>query len=198
MTSPQEKPGKNLAILDAALDLIAENGFHQTPISLIARNAGVGAGTIYRYFRDKDELIHALFNHVEGRLKAAILKDYDSGGQVRTRFFHLWTSILVYLINNPREFKFLEQYYNSPYGIPVRRERLLAEDPAGGKLDPILELFGTGRKQHVIKNLALSVLFALGIGPIVLLMRDRNAGFVELDETTVRHVVEACWDAVKR
>lgn len=198
MNFPQEKPGKNLAILDAALDLIAQNGFHQTPISLIAKNAGVGAGTIYRYFRDKDELIHALFEHIEGKLKAAILKDYDSGGQVRTRFFHLWTSILVYLINNPKEFKFLEQYYNSPYGIPVRRERLLAEGPVGGKGDPILELFEHGRKQHVIKNLALSVLFALGIGPIVLLMRDYNAGFVALEDTAIRNVAAACWDAVKR
>lgn len=198
MSSPKEKPGKKLAILDAALDLIAENGFHQTPISLIAKHAGVGAGTIYRYFRDKDDLIHALFEHVEGRLKAAILKDYDSTGQARTRFFHLWTSILVYLINNPKEFKFLEQYYNSPYGIPMRRQRLLAEGSADGKPDPVIELFKNGRNQRVLKNLALSVLFDLSIGPLVLLMRDYNAGFVKLETPTIRRVVKACWDAVKR
>jgi AcrR family transcriptional regulator len=55
MTS--EKTDKRAALLEAALELFAENGFHGAPTSLIAERAGVGVGTIYRYFKDKDELI---------------------------------------------------------------------------------------------------------------------------------------------
>ncbi|MBQ4491867.1 MAG: helix-turn-helix transcriptional regulator, partial [Deltaproteobacteria bacterium] len=51
---------RRTSILEAALGLIAERGFHGTPAALIAERAGVGVGTIYRYFRDKDELIHAV------------------------------------------------------------------------------------------------------------------------------------------
>ena len=41
---------KSTAILEAALALFAERGYDGTPVPLIAEKAGVGAGTIYRYF----------------------------------------------------------------------------------------------------------------------------------------------------
>ena len=43
-------PDKREAILKSTLELIKDNGFHGTPISLIAKNAGVASGTIYHYF----------------------------------------------------------------------------------------------------------------------------------------------------
>jgi len=85
MGTDKNKTTKTFTILSAALILIAENGFHHTPVSLIAKKAGVGAGTIYRYFRDKDELIHALFEHVEGRLRRAFMEKYDSEVSVRKK-----------------------------------------------------------------------------------------------------------------
>ena len=48
-------------ILEAALELIAERGFHGAPISMIAKKAGVGEGTIYIYFENKDALINELY-----------------------------------------------------------------------------------------------------------------------------------------
>jgi AcrR family transcriptional regulator len=194
MPTDKNTTTKNVTILSAALSLIAENGFHHTPVSLIAKKAGVGAGTIYRYFRDKDELIHALFEHVEGRLRRAFMEKYDAEVSIRKRFFHLWTSIFVHLMSNPMEFKFLEQYYNSPYGIPVRRERLLSKS----KQDPVTRLFEVGRKQRIFKDFPLPVLFALAIGPIVLLMRDHHAGFLVLDQATIRNTVEGCWDSIRQ
>ena len=52
-------PGKRKAILKSTLELIKDNGFHGTPISLIAKNAGVASGTIYHYFPSKDAIIMA-------------------------------------------------------------------------------------------------------------------------------------------
>ena len=50
-------PDKRTDILQSALELIAERGFHGAPISEIAQKANVAAGTIYRYFENKDLLI---------------------------------------------------------------------------------------------------------------------------------------------
>jgi len=58
---PSDKRG---AILDAALHLIAERGFHNTPVSKIAEVSGVSAGIIYHYFDSKDELIQELYREV--------------------------------------------------------------------------------------------------------------------------------------
>ena len=60
----------------AAMELIAENGFHGSPTSMIAARACVGTGTIYRYFADKDKLIWEVFNEVEGRLKQTLMTDH--------------------------------------------------------------------------------------------------------------------------
>jgi TetR/AcrR family fatty acid metabolism transcriptional regulator len=49
-------------ILDAALELFVEKGFHQAKISEIARAAGVADGTIYLYFKNKEDLMASLFD----------------------------------------------------------------------------------------------------------------------------------------
>jgi len=51
---------KRAEIIRAALELIAEHGFHGAPMAMIAEKAGVAAGTIYRYFESKDVLITEL------------------------------------------------------------------------------------------------------------------------------------------
>ena len=113
------KPGKRDEIVRAALELIAEHGFHDAPMALIANRAGVAAGTIYRYFENKDVLINELYREVEEKLYAVLLEGYATEKPVRERFLHLGTALLRYFIENPLDFKYLEQFHNSPYGVAV-------------------------------------------------------------------------------
>ena len=48
-------------ILEAAIKTFAENGFFQSTIAQIAKEAGVADGTIYLYFKNKDDLLISLF-----------------------------------------------------------------------------------------------------------------------------------------
>ena len=52
-------PDKREAILAAALEAFVEKGFHGTAVPEIAARAGVGAGTIYRYFESKEAVVNA-------------------------------------------------------------------------------------------------------------------------------------------
>ena len=52
---------KREAIMAAALELFVERGFYGTAVPEIAERAGVGAGTIYRYFESKEALVNALY-----------------------------------------------------------------------------------------------------------------------------------------
>ena len=72
-----DHPEKKVAIFQAALDLIAQNGFHDSPTAKITAEAGVGVGTICRYFENKEELINELFKYIETEMITAILKDYS-------------------------------------------------------------------------------------------------------------------------
>ena len=185
---------KRAAIIQAALELVGEYGFHGAPMAMVAQRAGVAAGTIYRYFESKDILITEIFADLEKRLLAAVVEKYPEGRPVRERFIHLAKIIVHYSISSPLEFRFLEQFHNSPYGAAHRRDKIF------GKTDQDIctELFDEARKEQIMKDLPLAVLFALAFGPLLDICRDHILGFLTLDDVLIGQTVEACWDAVKR
>ncbi|AGK99981.1 TetR/AcrR family transcriptional regulator [Desulfoscipio gibsoniae] len=58
------------AIIEAAVKVIAENGYHNSQVSKIAREAGVADGTIYLYFKNKEDLLVSLFKVKMGEFTA--------------------------------------------------------------------------------------------------------------------------------
>ena len=189
------KPDKRDEIVRAALELIAEHGFHGAPMAMIAERAGVGAGTIYRYFENKDVLIHELYRELEEKLYPILADGYDVQHTIRGRFIHLGTALLRYFIEHPLDFRYLEQFHNSPYGVAFRREKLLGKRE---KADPFCALLHEGAEQQVIKELPLTVLAALAFGPLLSVARDHILGFIILDDELVDRTIEACWDGLKR
>ncbi|MCM3271954.1 TetR/AcrR family transcriptional regulator [Paenibacillus elgii] len=63
-----KKMEKYNLILDAALKVIAENGYHNAQVSRIAKEAGVADGTIYLYFKNKEDILISLFQKKLGDL----------------------------------------------------------------------------------------------------------------------------------
>lgn len=53
-------------IIDAAVIVIAENGYHEAQVSKIAKQAGVADGTIYLYFKNKEDILISLFQEKMG------------------------------------------------------------------------------------------------------------------------------------
>lgn len=190
-----QKPDKRDEIVRAALELIAEHGFHGAPMAMIAEQAGVGAGTIYRYFENKDVLITELYSELERRIRSKLLIGYDPTKPIRERFLHLGNALLSYFIRNPLEFRYLEQFHNSPYGVDHRREKILGKR---GGIEIYCDMITEGVAQQVIKDLPLAILFALAFGPLLSVARDHILGFISLDDTMLARTIEACWDGVKR
>ena len=64
--SARRKPGRNsdkyAALLRAATKIFARDGFFNSKIADIAREADVADGTVYLYFRNKDDLLISIFN----------------------------------------------------------------------------------------------------------------------------------------
>jgi AcrR family transcriptional regulator len=189
-----EKCDKRDAVIQAALELVAEHGFHGAPMALVAERAGVAAGTIYRYFEGKDELIVEVYRSLEARMLARVLSDYPEGRPVRERFLHIGRGVAHYMIDYPIEFRFLEQFHNSPYGVDHRREKLLG----AGDGNVVIELLEGARGEQIVKDLPTPVLFALTFGPLIAVCRDAILGFIKLDDALIDRSVEACWDAVRR
>lgn len=72
---------KYRAIIEAAVQVIAENGYHNSQVSKIAREAGVADGTIYLYFENKEDVLISLFRIKMGEFTALArreLKHFDN------------------------------------------------------------------------------------------------------------------------
>lgn len=67
MTS-SKKTEKYFLILNAALNVFAEHGFHRSQVAKIAKEAGVADGTIYLYFKNKEDILICLFREKLGEL----------------------------------------------------------------------------------------------------------------------------------
>ena len=189
------KPDKRNEIMLAALELLAEQGFHGAPMALIASHAGVGTGTIYCHFASRDVLIRELLLDIEGRITTRIQDGDAATLPIRHRFSHVFTVLLNYFISHPTEFRYVEQFHNSPYGVEHRRDKLLGQNENKGLCN---DLFRQGIDEGVIKDLPIVVLYALAFGPLLAVARDHILGFVTLDAAMTTRIVDACWDGVKR
>jgi TetR/AcrR family transcriptional regulator, repressor of fatR-cypB operon len=186
---------KRSHILQQTLELIAERGFHDAPMAKIAKKAGVAAGTIYRYFENKDALITDLYRELEETINATMQEGDVVEQTLHERFVFLMRKLLRYFIAKPLHFRYMEQYYNSPYGILLRRDRVLAKS---GKRDIVTNLFEEGVRSKILKDLPNIVLFSLAFGPIVSLIREHVLGFIAIDDALINQITDACWDGIKR
>jgi AcrR family transcriptional regulator len=188
------KPEKRDEIIRAAMELIAEHGFHGAPMALVAERAGVATGTIYCYFESKDVLIRETHACLERQILTALTEDFPAEQSARERFLHIGRKLVEYFIASPMEFRFIEQFHNSPYGVAHRREKLFSKK----EKNIIFKLFEEALEQRMVKDLPLSILCALMFGPLVDVCRDHILEFIALDEALIERTVAACWDGVKR
>ena len=110
---------KREAILDAALHLFAERGFHGTAVPLVAKRAQVGAGTVYRYFDSKEALVNVLYREWKVRLSDAVLHEFPFDQTFREQLHVYWTRTVEFAVKYPKSFDFLELHKSTEIIISV-------------------------------------------------------------------------------
>lgn len=75
---PIKKGEKYLQILEAAIKEFAENGYHKTQVTRIAKEAGVADGTIYLYFESKEDILVSLFTEKMGEFVDALKEKLEN------------------------------------------------------------------------------------------------------------------------
>ena len=76
---------KRDAILETALALFTERGFYGTPTAMISREAGVATGTLFFYFKTKEELIDTLYRHIKSEAAAALREGVDQERTIQAK-----------------------------------------------------------------------------------------------------------------
>lgn len=106
---------KREAIVHAALELFVERGFFGTAVPEIADKAGVGAGTIYRYFESKEALVNALYRQEKQRFAERVISDFPQAIIARELFRTMWMRMATFAVENPAPFIFMELHHHASY-----------------------------------------------------------------------------------
>lgn len=78
--APANGPGseKYQRILDAAVEVIAERGYFNSPVSAIAKRAGVADGTVYLYFKSKDDVLRTAIDTTFDRFHKQVEEQFKT------------------------------------------------------------------------------------------------------------------------
>jgi AcrR family transcriptional regulator len=165
MTPPKahlaEHTGKREAILEAALSLFAERGFHGTAVPLVADLAGVGAGTLYRYFESKEALVNAVYQDAKQHFGQALLTGFDPAKPTRQQFHDLWFRMHDYVKAFPQRVAFMELHHHGSY-IDAESRRVEAT-----VLEPVKAFIVDAQQKQIIKNVEPEIIIAVAYGSFV-------------------------------
>lgn len=182
---------KRTAILNATLILVSEHGFHGTPMSKVAEEAGVGAGTIYRYFDSKEALINELFLELKREISQAMMEGINPEASTEEIFRKAWLNTFNYCVKNPQKMIFLEQYYNSPFLTPE------TEAATQEYMEPVLSVFQASVEKGEIKNIPFEMVSTFVHDVTIAHAKRHISGALVMDKANLEIAVQACWDAVK-
>lgn len=135
-------------ILKTALKLFVEFGFHATPTSKIAKEAGVANGTLFHYFKTKEELILALFINIKERQTEEIFRQSGDDTSFKVLFKNSYINSLDWATENKTEFYFIQQFEASPFVSLVSSEEKLKQSKQ------FIDIIKSGIKNNLLKPLS--------------------------------------------
>lgn len=184
------------AILDATLDLIAEQGLQNAPMSQVAKRSRASAGVIYHYFESKDAIIAELYRRTKKQFAAALVQhaphtyvDDEGALQRGEHWKRVWLNAFAFYVEHPRETAFLAQCENSPY----HQEAETIDDNFTLLFEMIRADIDAGR----IRPLPFEVFYDLSIGVALSLAKRQISQGMHFDTPLLEAVAEACWRAVQ-
>jgi AcrR family transcriptional regulator len=150
---------KVAAIYKATLSLVKERGLAGITMSDISKAASIATGTLYIYFKNKDELIKALFAECREKSANEYFKGLDETTSFEERMKTVFTNIIHYKMKHFDVSAFLEQSYHSPFVCVTdlkKKQRAI---------DPLYALIAEGIAKKEIKDVdpELVVTFLFGI-----------------------------------
>ncbi|MBX3273761.1 MAG: TetR/AcrR family transcriptional regulator [Sandaracinaceae bacterium] len=180
------------AILDAALGVFAERGFHGASMPALAEAAGVGAGTPYRHFESKEALVNALYRRTKEALMGALLADFPFDATEREQFRVFFFRLVGFFRARPEAFDFLELHHHQPY---LDADNLALE---ARSLAPVLAYFERARRARVTRAMPPEALTAIVWGLFASLWKAIRLGHLAPSDELWAQAEACAWDAVRR
>lgn len=181
------RSNKKNEIIAATLELIAERGVHNTPMSLISKRSGIAAGTIYHHFDSKENLINEIYIDIKRAVLTNVMKNDDPARSYKNRFFNIWSAYYYYLVDNPHSLSFLEQCSSIP--LITEETRNLADQIAS----PLLNFFSLGLDEGILKVNDIELVLSLIHGSIISIAKLHISGQFTVTKEHLHEAIDYSW-----
>jgi len=191
MAIRQKCDKKRIALLNATLHLVNNQGFHAAPMSKIAKMAEMSPATIYIYFENKQDLINQLYLEMKATFSKFAFKNYNEESCVKESFKQIWFNIADFKLNNAEESNFLSQCDNTP----IIEEEI--KRAALKHLQPLIDLWERGKSENIIKPISAYLLYAFTIYPLNFLTNKLYRENFEFNKKEINEAFNVAWDSIK-
>lgn len=179
-----------LRILKAAEVLMAKDGVQHLSTHKTAKQAGVSVGTIYLYFKDKEDMLHQLVLYLFSSFRTEVEKYHDPSLPLFNQYRALWLGKLNFMRNNPNIMQNIHQYRSLP-----TFKNLVKECEKDDSLAWI-KLIKQGQNEGVIAPLAIHLLYAMSfdIPEQILFLEEMNGQ--PYPDAMLEEVILRTWKAI--
>ena len=179
------------SIARATFTLVEQTGLSGLTMAAIAREAGLATGTLYVYFKSKDELLVALYEQAKTETAASLMHGDDPSAPFRGRFQRMWMNWLEHRLTHYAQVVFMEQYYNSPWFSETSRNlsaRLFKD---------WVDLIETAKAQQILKEVPTPMLINSFGGSVRETANMLRSGVLTRTDAHLAMAFELCWDGIK-
>lgn len=187
----EENICKKEILFQTTLKLIAQHGFHGTSMSLISKESNIAIGTIYHYFKSKDELIMDLMRQSKrSSVEVSFGKDNPNLSRFE-RFRNLWSELYLHLVSSPEKMSFFSQFYSSPYCTTEANDSICFETE--------FDIFITATKQEgIIQDIPNKMITSVFLGSVINTAKQSVKSKQILTEKEKDIMVNMIWNGIKK
>ena len=189
MTMNQSEMDMIERIFSATDNLMAEEGLPNLSMHKIAKATKISPGTIYIYFKNKDELLAQFARHIFLSFQRTMEKDHDEIQSFAEQYRTMWWNIWTFLQSDPTIMSNMHQYESLPGFTDICRE---------WEQDSLWHKFCNKAKEAgEVADLPTHILFAISLESAINIAFKCQHFIKEVSTEMLESVIERTWRAVK-
>jgi len=176
----------------SAMKIINLDGFQGCSMSKIAVDADISPATIYLYFENKDDMIKKLFIHLKSKMGNSYFSTDSDFSPSKGTFRTIWLNHYRYMMDNPEEYTFLENFSNCPLIDHIEKEHKSDYCPG------FEALFELSKTEKLILPLHNDIIYSLLFAPINQLVKKTKSTGTSLSANDLIQIFDASWKAISQ
>lgn len=178
-------------IFTTARKVIVQNGLFDASIGKIAKEANIPVGSVYTYYKSKEELINDIFIATKQEMGQYIFQPISKTVTEKEELKIYWERAVDFGLKYQEKFFFAEQFANSPL-IKISNKQEVKQN-----FERVFTLLESGVNKGLIKKMDLSVLHNIIYTNIVGTIKYFSQSEVKITKKLKNQLFECCWDSVK-